>query len=76
MLRTIGPIAALAFIAILFSSSAQAQSPMRVADACRPECDAIVSVCLKYLEACHQPGAGCDAQRAACQMQACQGTCR
>jgi hypothetical protein len=79
MLRTMAMIVTLSFIAILSSTSTQAQSPMRVsmADTCRSECDMNVGVCLKYLEACHQPGAGCDAQRAACQnTQACISTCR
>jgi fructose/tagatose bisphosphate aldolase len=79
MLRTMSMIVALSFVAILSSTSTQAQSPMRMsmADSCRSECDMNVSVCLKYLEACHQPGAGCDAQRAACQnTHACIGTCR
>jgi hypothetical protein len=77
MLRAFIMIGAFAFVAILSSTSIQAQSTWRVADACRAGCDDNVSVCLKYLEACHQPGVGCETQRAACRdTQNCVRTCR
>jgi hypothetical protein len=76
MLRTMSMIVALSFVAIMFSTSTQAQSKMRVADACRSECEMNVSVCLKYIEKCDQPGSGCRMQRAACRnTQTCLSLC-
>jgi hypothetical protein len=77
MLHAFIMIGAFAFVAILSSTSIQAQSALRVADSCRADCADNVGVCLKYLEACHQPGVGCETQRAACRdTQICLRLCR
>jgi hypothetical protein len=77
MLRAVPAIGAFAFVALLFSAPSVAQSNLRLADACRSECDLNVNVCLKYLEACHQPGSGCETRRASClDTQTCYRTCR
>jgi hypothetical protein len=76
MLRMIGVTAAIAFAAFILSTSTEAQST-RVAYSCQAECQGNVGVCLKYIEACHQPGRGCEDKRAECMdTQACARTCR
>jgi hypothetical protein len=76
MPRIVGVAAAIAFVALMLSTATQAQS--RLAFSCQAECESNVNVCLKYLEACHQPGNGCDEKRAQCSdAQACiRTTCR
>jgi hypothetical protein len=77
MLRAIVAIGSIAFAAMTFSPSAQAQSNSRLAYSCQAECESNVNVCLKYLQACHQPGMGCEDKRAQCaDTQACVRTCR
>jgi hypothetical protein len=73
MIAMIWTIAAAAWIA---AAPAQAQST-RLASSCEASCQNNVSVCLKYLEACHQPGSGCEDRRAQCMdTQLCMRTCR
>ena len=75
MLRIIGVIGPIALAAFMLSTSAQAQT--RLAYSCQAECAGNVNVCLKYLQACHQPGNGCDEDRAKCSdTQECVRTCR
>jgi len=63
-------------LAIAAAVPAQAQST-RLAFSCQAECQSNVSVCLKYIEACHQPGVGCEERRAQCMdTQACLRSCR
>jgi hypothetical protein len=78
MLRTMTVIGALVLATTMFSTSIQAQSKLRVADACRSECDSNIGVCLKYLEKCDQPGMGCESRRAQCSTDTefCYRTCR
>ena len=76
MSRIIATTSAFALIASIVAGSAQAQAT-RLAYSCQAECQSNVSVCLKYLEACHQPGVGCEDRRAQCSdTQACARTCR
>ncbi len=76
MLRIIGVTGAIAFVAFMLSTSTQAQST-RLAYSCQADCQSNVNVCLKYLEACHQPGSGCDYKRAQCHdTELCVRTCQ
>jgi hypothetical protein len=76
MSRIIAMSSALALIASIVAGPARAQAT-RLAYSCQAECQSNVSVCLKYIEACHQPGVGCEYQRAQCMdTQACVRTCR